>query len=63
MRLPINALGMGFSAKDAHDHLVGRHGEDFKLAAWSWGFHTKSPIYPPILLLLIPTTTNLSRYA
>jgi hypothetical protein len=33
MRLPINALGMGFLTKDAHDHLVGRHGEGVKLAA------------------------------
>ncbi|CEJ62517.1 hypothetical protein PMG11_11014 [Penicillium brasilianum] len=36
MRLPINALAMGFSTKDvhgAHDHLVGRHGEGLKLAA------------------------------
>jgi hypothetical protein len=33
MRLHINALGMGFSTKDAHDHLVGRRGEGLKLAA------------------------------
>ncbi|KAJ5364961.1 uncharacterized protein N7496_010674 [Penicillium cataractarum] len=33
MRLPINALGMGCLTKDAHDHLVGRHGEGLKLAA------------------------------
>lgn len=32
MQLPINALGMGFSTKDAHDHLVGRHGEGLNLA-------------------------------
>ena len=33
MRLPINALGMGFSTKDAHDRLVVCHGEGLKLAA------------------------------
>jgi hypothetical protein len=33
MQLPINALGMGFSTKHAHDHLVGRHGDGLKLAA------------------------------
>ncbi|KAF3399844.1 hypothetical protein F1880_008366 [Penicillium rolfsii] len=36
MQLPINALAMGFSTKDAHgahSHLVGRHGEGLKLAA------------------------------
>ena len=33
MQLPINALGIGFSTKDVHDHLVGRHGEGLKLAA------------------------------
>lgn len=27
MQLPINALCMGFSTKDAYDHLVGHHGE------------------------------------
>ncbi|KAJ5981974.1 hypothetical protein N7451_012074 [Penicillium sp. IBT 35674x] len=36
MQLPIDALTMGFSTKDAHaaqDHLVGRHGEGLNLAA------------------------------
>ncbi|CEJ61859.1 hypothetical protein PMG11_10376 [Penicillium brasilianum] len=33
MRLPINALGMGFSTKDAHDRLVVCHGEGLKPAA------------------------------
>jgi hypothetical protein len=33
IQLPINALAMGFSTKDAHDHLVGCHGEGLKLAA------------------------------
>jgi hypothetical protein len=36
MQLPINALAMGFSTEDvhdAHDHLVGHHGEGLKLVA------------------------------
>jgi hypothetical protein len=32
-RIPINALGMGFSTKDAHDRLVVCHGEGLKPAA------------------------------
>jgi hypothetical protein len=36
MQLPIDALAMGFSTKDAHaahNYLVGRHGDGLKLAA------------------------------
>jgi hypothetical protein len=36
MQLPIDALTMGFSAKDAHasyEHLVRRHDDGLKLAA------------------------------
>ena len=36
MQLPIDALTMGFSTKDAraaHEHPVGRHGDGLKLAA------------------------------
>jgi hypothetical protein len=32
-QLPVDALGMGFTTKDAHHHLVGHHGEGLKLAA------------------------------
>jgi hypothetical protein len=32
-KLPINALGMGFTTKDAHDHLVGLQGDGLKVAA------------------------------
>ncbi|CEJ62611.1 hypothetical protein PMG11_11108 [Penicillium brasilianum] len=32
-QLSIDALGMGFTTKDAHHHLVGHHGEGLKLAA------------------------------
>jgi hypothetical protein len=36
MQLPINTLAIGFSTKDvydAHDHLLGHHGEGLKLVA------------------------------
>lgn len=33
MELPINAPGMRFLTKDAHDYLVGRHREGLRLAA------------------------------